>query len=201
MSGGFINGFEVSDFSGSLTALSGSPYATSYAVAVHPNSNFVYVSSWPGIPSGNGNIIGYTYDPTSGTLAAMSTPTFATSADPRTIAISPSGEYLYVGCYNSDNINAFSVSAATGFLTIMASYAISPSTGILTSLSIPTIPTSNGPWTIDIDPSGKYLYVGAFYAQNINGYSINSSTGFLTQLPDSPYNPGTDVRALEIIRR
>lgn len=86
------------------------------------------------------------------------------------------GKFLYVPNVNSNNVSAYSVNASTGALTAIAG---SP----FTADQSPALATA--------DPAGKFLFVinrGATAAPpRISAYSINASTGALTQNLLSPF--------------
>jgi 6-phosphogluconolactonase (cycloisomerase 2 family) len=65
-----VSGFRIKSVSGTLSALSGSPYSAGVApafVAISPTNKFLYVSN-----SGNSSISAYKIDPTSGDLGPAS---------------------------------------------------------------------------------------------------------------------------------
>ena len=87
------------------------------------------------------------------------------------------GKFLYVPNANSNNVSAYSVNASTGALVAVAG---SPFTA------------DQSPALASADPAGKFLYVinrGSTSAPpRISTYSINGTTGTLTQNLVSPFN-------------
>jgi len=85
------------------------------------------------------------------------------------------GKFLYVA---NGSINAFSINAATGALTSIASPPI----------------TSGGGLEVTIDPFGKFLY--SIDGSQISAFTIDSNTGVLTAVAGSPFAlPVTGVDA------
>jgi hypothetical protein len=109
------------------------------------------------------------------------------------LALDPMGPYLYT----TNNIDA---SVSTYTLT-------DPTTPVESQHLILTLPTTSSPFQLQVDPSGKFLYIvgqsittvaappadaGATAGGNvIHVLSINSSTGELTEVGTSPTSLGT----------
>jgi 6-phosphogluconolactonase len=92
--------------------------------------------------------------------------------------IHPSGKFLYVanpGQLEND-ISLFDI-ASNGSLT-----EITPRTPVGSSASQPAY--------LAMDPAGGYLYVANIGSDNISVFSIDSSSGALTQVPNSPFGIG-----------
>jgi DNA-binding beta-propeller fold protein YncE len=51
------------------------------------------------------------------------------------------------------------------------------------------------------DPTGSFLYVANKVDNNISGYSVNSMTGMLTPLSDSPFPAGSGPVGIVIVRK
>ena len=115
----------------------------------------------------------YTINP-DGTLAAITTGTFATGSGPKGIAISPNGNYLYV-TNDGGSISAYTITSGSGALA---------SNGTFTTVTNP----QGG---IAISPNGNYLYVTNVSSSGTNGlsaYAINS--GGSLSLSSSGYTTG-----------
>lgn len=76
-----------------------------------------------------------------GTLSPLSPVAVASSYQLLSIAVDPSGKYVYVSNTHSDNITQYSISID----------------GTLSPLSPPAIATRSMPYLIFIDPSDKYV--------------------------------------------
>jgi 6-phosphogluconolactonase (cycloisomerase 2 family) len=145
--------------------LPGSSTATAGAfVAIAPNGKFAYVANENGISV-------YSVDAATGMLTSAGSSVSAATNNPVTIAIDPSGQFLYAGNagyvnlgQGPQNISGFTISATTGGLTSITSTLLA---GILS------------PASMVVDPSGKFLLAS-------NGvYAIDRSTGGLTIVPGS----------------
>src|ERR1019366_2092547 len=61
------------------------------------------------------------------------------------------------------------------------------SDGTLSLSSTPTPDGGTGPDNVTIDSSGKYLFVTNSFSANVSVFSIDSGSGALTPVPDSPF--------------
>ena len=101
----------------------------------------------------------------SGALTAVAT--VATGGvSPFSLAIDPAGKYLYVANFNSNNVSAYSINAASGGMS---------------SLGLPVIAGTN-PRSITVDPTGAFVYVANSGSGNVSAYSINPASGVLANL-------------------
>jgi 6-phosphogluconolactonase len=100
--------------------------------------------------------------------------------DPQSIAVDPTGKFAYVA-------NTGCPSAFAGSVSM---YTINPTSGALASIATiqapcapPPSPGSCAPYSVAVDPSGKFAYVaneGGFAPTSISMYAINATTGALT---------------------
>jgi 6-phosphogluconolactonase (cycloisomerase 2 family) len=98
--------------------------------------------------------------------------------------VGPSGKFLYaVGNTTQFTTSIFAIDSASGALTPIAGSPF---------LS----PIQSDAFYIAIHPSGKFLYSGLPFANDIDAWSVNSSTGMLTLVPNSPFVPGTGISGL-----
>jgi len=87
----------------------------------------------------------------------------------RGIAVTPDNKYLYVTDRDSDNVQAFVITA--GVLSPVAGSPFAAGTAVGTAVT---------------DNTGKYLYVGNRDDNAVGAYSINASTGALTAITTYP---------------
>jgi 6-phosphogluconolactonase (cycloisomerase 2 family) len=110
-----VSGFKIDSIAGGLTEVPGSPFnsATSgvTSVAVDQAGGFVYATN--GFASDN-NVSGFRIDPLSGRLAPIPGSPFATSAGPRSVAITGSGKFAYVANQGTNNVSAFRIEQQGG---------------------------------------------------------------------------------------
>jgi 6-phosphogluconolactonase len=169
---GNLVGYKINPVTGDLAPLPGSPFASgglgTAGLAVAPGSRFLYVL--------DDNIAGFRIDPVSGRLTQLPGSTFAPEIEANSIAIDPTGNYLYA--------------TATAVNTIFA-FRINPTTGKLTTLPGSPFPTGgNNPSSVTVDPLGNFLYVTNEWSDDASGFTINPATGGLTPIPGSPFPIG-----------
>ncbi|HTP57735.1 MAG TPA: beta-propeller fold lactonase family protein, partial [Spirochaetia bacterium] len=96
-------------------------------------------------------------------LTIVNTPTPA-GAQPTSMAMDPTGHFLYVGDGLSGAVVAFGINQSTGALSSLGTFPA----GLVTSLSI--------------DPSGAYLYATNYSGSSISEFRINPASGMLTSI-------------------
>jgi 6-phosphogluconolactonase len=122
----FLNGiaaFTIDSGTGVLTAVAGSPFSPNlagefpilYSIALSPSGNFLYAQG-----SANGEIYGFTVDPSTGVLASMAGSPFnlhSFSPNMGNLVVDPSGSFLYVGVETGDSFFYMAIDPTTGALT------------------------------------------------------------------------------------
>jgi 6-phosphogluconolactonase (cycloisomerase 2 family) len=171
---GNVSGFSVGNGSGALTGVSGSPFASgalTMGIATDPAGARAYIanagSTITGFSIGGG-----------GTLGALSGSPYAAPASQSAyaIAVDSSGRFAYTANYNN---------AGTGGVS---EFSIDSGTGALTSLGAAT--AGLGSYAIATDPAGRFVYVANYTGVSVSGYTINASTGALTQIDADPVTAG-----------
>jgi 6-phosphogluconolactonase (cycloisomerase 2 family)/chitodextrinase len=152
-------------------------------VVIHPNGRFVYVMDGVadgactpagvspctpangGFPAaGNRVIVRYTFDPATGAL---------TYRDQHYVegfvsfAMDPQGRFVWGTSYLERRIYEFRIDQSTGALVF--------GTGTFIGMS-------NGAMWMGIDPNGNYAYVAHSGDRTIDSYTINQTTGHLTNI-------------------
>jgi 6-phosphogluconolactonase (cycloisomerase 2 family) len=115
------------EVSGSPFSLVGSPNGAGPLV-VDPYGNNVYV-----VGTLSNTVSGFKISPISGILAPLNPATVATGIGPRSIAIRGDDNWLFVTNYNAASVSQYSVTPATGALTVMS-----------------PITTDNSPWGVAV---------------------------------------------------
>ena len=115
-----------------------------------------------------GRIGVYTVDAVNGNLNAVAGSPFQTSYPLITLAVHPSGRFVYAGADDQPFLEGFSLTPSTGFLTRLPGFPIS-------SLA------DGSPF---FDSSGEFLYVVG--DSDISGYRVNQESGALQPLPGFP---------------
>jgi 6-phosphogluconolactonase len=137
------------------------------------SSHFVYAT----LPAAS-ELAVYREDPYSGELTTLSGTPYTVGDGAVSVVLHPSGKFLYVANpgQGEDDISLFDV-ASNGTLTEVA-----PRTPIGVNASQPDL--------LVMDPAGSFLYVANALSNNISVFSIDSSTGSLTQTAGSPFSIG-----------
>jgi len=167
--------------SGEVTTIGGLPYPIDHSgngITTDPGGKFVLVAS-TGTSTLFGAIDVFSLDSTTGTLTAVANSPFHSGVDPSDITVHPSGKFVYVANTADATISLFTLDGTSGALTEMANSPI-PSGGN---------GTINGPTGIVADASGKYVYV-CNASNDISVFNVNSQTGALTALANSPFATG-----------
>jgi len=158
---------------GSLNTLTNYTVGTSPRfILVHPAGRYLYTAN-----HGSANISALEITQTTGALTTLTNSPFGTSANPYSMAFDPQGRFLYVGHESAAvaAVSAYTVNTATGDLTQISGSPFAVAVG-------------STPVSVHVSPDGKHLYVGSSQS-TINGhaFSIDQSTGALTQIQGSPF--------------
>jgi 6-phosphogluconolactonase (cycloisomerase 2 family) len=124
-------------------------------------------------------------DSATGQLSEVNGSPFSQAPMPFVVLVHPSGKFVYTENINSSVIGGFTLNSISGFAV--------DATGALTPVPNSPVPTPVNASVVGfaIHPSGKFLYATTGLAANgILGWSVDPSTGALTALPGSPFQPG-----------
>jgi len=177
---GNISGFSINRTTGFLSPVPGSPFSagdTVSAVIVHPLNKFVFASRR------HGGVAVFRVA-ANGSLKQVPGSPFPTVTGANTLTLINNG-FLFVG---------EGIPKGSTFVTsYIDGYRINPATGALTAL--PNSPYSMGPVgacsviPTDMAAAGTFLYVADSYESAVSGYTLDSSTGILTEMQGSPFKP------------
>jgi 6-phosphogluconolactonase (cycloisomerase 2 family) len=181
-----VYAFTIETSTGTISPVPGSPFAAATTsspgyvqaatlMALDQTNKFLYVSTSKGIYA-------YTIDQSTGALALIAGSPFGASvAGSWTVAITPTNSYLYqLQSSSSASIYAYSVNQTSGVLTPVSGSPFSAGTcGSMVPAGTIGIP---GPDNMTIASAGKFMY------DNCGIYSIDESTGAITQV--SSQGPG-----------
>ena len=168
----FLNGLipvSIEPATGKLSKLGATvnPGAQLYAVSVDPAQRFVYTAE-----QGTKKINTYAIA-SDGTLPAQPTSSTTIAGRPTSLTLTAHGQFAYVASSDEDKgIYAFSVDATSGALT---------AAGDPVQLDL------SSPAYVAAEPSGHFLYVTQNGVFGIRGYSIDQTSGALSELETSPY--------------
>ncbi len=166
-----VAGFSIVASNGALAPLLQGPVSTNIfpqSVASDKGGYRLYVGDWA-----SGDVFPYFIDRSNGSLTPVPGAPFAVHRSVATVAVHPSGEFVYAAGNeqaSGDGIAVFQLQ----------------SDGSLKEIPGSPFPTQIGPQALTVDPSGNYLYV-ADYSSFIEAFQINHSTGALIESPGSPY--------------
>lgn len=97
-----------------------------------------------------------------------------------------------VVCANWLPHHAYAANADDNTISV---YSIDSMTGALTTVGAP-VATGLSPHSIAVSPDGQHVYVANEMSSNISAYAVNATSGDLTPIAGSPFQAGTDPRAL-----
>lgn len=131
----------------------------------------------------NGGERVFTFDTTSGTLTYSQALTFSNSTtSANALAVNSTGSYLYVARSGTNGgVGVYSIGAG----------------GALNSIAGSPFAAGNRPFSIVLDKTGKYLYVGNRTDSTISAYTIGTGSA-LTAITDSPFSSGQQVISLGV---
>ncbi len=172
--------YTINAASGALTLVSGSPFPApggAEGVVVDPTGKFVYAGA-----DGGSGVSAYTINATSGALTPVPGSPFAGDPGSSFWAMAATSKFLYVVDDNGGTVFAYTINATSGALTPVAGSPFGTPLGCGQSVAV--------------DPSGKFAYVinsGCGLEPGLFAYSINPTSGALTQVAGSPYSGSNGV--------
>jgi 6-phosphogluconolactonase len=189
-----VDGYSINSSSGALTAIASSPFSLGgRPPGAGGLSAFVEGGTYLYATDVNaGKVAGFLYDSTSGMLTPVPGSPFPAGDSPvQAVQAAPqagSPQFLYVS-NNNDPVGGISA------------YAINQQNGALSPIPGSPVPTGApgsypGPSAMVVSYGSNFLYVALSGSANANNqiaaFSIDSTTGRLTALPQSPFTTGND---------
>ena len=192
-----VSAYSIDGSTGALTPVAGSPFPAGtnpISVTVDPTGQFAYVANcgftcFTG-GGGMGNVSGYTIDGTTGALVPVLGSPFPAGTNPRSVAVDPTGQFAYVA-----NFGSFE------FEGDVSAYTINGTTGALTRVAGSPFPAGMDPISVTVDPTGQFTYVASYNfgaPGNVSAYTINGTTGALTEVAGSPFPAGTSPGSVTV---
>lgn len=179
-----IYGYSIDPTAGKLTAIAGSPFpfpgtippnrGNGGPLAIDPAGKFVFYSD------AFGSITSFVINSSTGALSPTAAPIVHDCPQPIHLQVAPSGKFLYatnLADPSGPEFCVYSIDSASGSLTAVAGSSF-------------TFETNSGPWDMVMSTSGTFFYSSLSNAQQVAGFSVNTTTGSLTQLASSPYPAG-----------
>lgn len=180
---GTISAFAINAATGAPTQIPGGPLAAGANIAllsVHPNGKFIYARRGPPTQDTANGVAVFAINDTTGALSEIAGSPFDVSANPLALAFDPTGRSMYAGHLLVQGTPEFNVRA----------YWVNPDTGALTTIAGSPFASPAFPSSLDVDSSGKYLYVANTQSNQLTAYGIDNGDGSLSQLASSPLNVG-----------
>ena len=182
-----ISGYALNGSTGALTPLVGSPFPAAtnvYALTMHPSGTFLYAAN-----GASNSVTGYAINSATGALTAVSGSPFASGSDADSVALDPAGKFLYVGNYLDGTISAYTINSSTGALTGVAGSPFGTGAGA----------GNKSTYSVDVDPSGAFLYATNGVQGNVSAFTINSVSGALAPVGGGPFPAGSEPNAVVTI--
>jgi 6-phosphogluconolactonase (cycloisomerase 2 family) len=174
-SGNTLASIAVNDTTGEITTVGSTATDTSPAgLAVDPTGRYAFVGG--GTPA---TMRVYALDQSSGVASPLPANTISIPFAPNTMAMHPSGSFMYAG------------SGSTTFL----GFRVNSATGAVSLLSSPSF--SGNAYAVAVDPSGLFGYRTNDAASNVSAFGIDS-TGMPTAVAGSPFATGGTPRLVDI---
>jgi 6-phosphogluconolactonase (cycloisomerase 2 family) len=168
-----VSAYAIDTATGALTEVAGSPFAAGVgptAIAVDPSGRFAYVTNG-GSFDFTDTISAFTIDATTGALTSAG-PAQASRSGPRSVAVDPSGRFVYTANGGSRTTTSNDVSA----------YTLNATTGALSAVAGSPFAAGTNPSSVTVDPTGRFAYVSNQASQDIRAYTIDTATGTLASI-------------------
>jgi 6-phosphogluconolactonase (cycloisomerase 2 family) len=173
---------------GMLTPIGSIPPVTGGAsvMAASPGANLLY-----SVDSANSNVDAFTVSSAGQTLQETTGSPYPVPFNPQSLTMGPSGNFLYVVNENHAYQTNYAASQYTGDVS---AFAINPGTGALVQVPGSPFAAGTNPVSVVVDPTGSFVYTTSTmytsgysgFAQ-VEGFSIDPSSGSLTPLPGIPW--------------
>ena len=144
------------------------------SIAVDPTGKFAYVANQGCSNSDFGNVSTYSIDATTGVLTSTGPPEPSNDEGGHSVTVDPFGKFAYVASWGEGDtpgsLSAYTLNVTTGALTF---------TGTING----ACPGLCAPWSVAVDPSGKFAYVaneGGPAPTTVSMFTIDATTGALT---------------------
>jgi 6-phosphogluconolactonase (cycloisomerase 2 family) len=183
-----VSGYLINNSTGALTALPGSPFGAGtgpdgVSILDIGGTYFAYVANY-----GSDNVSAYAISAKTGALTQVAGSPFAAGTGPFGLAgivVNDGNTYLYAANEGSDNVSAYTVNSSSGALTAVTGSPFATGSGPI------------GVSCVQKGREGPYLYATNSGSNNVSGYSIDASSGALTQVKGSPFSAATEPYGID----
>jgi 6-phosphogluconolactonase (cycloisomerase 2 family) len=175
----------------SMIGTYGSGLGPTYVDGMDPSGEFIYLAQPNSLNVHQ--VYGFAFNSGTGSLTPISGSPFPSDPVPvpSQFAFDPGGKYLYLV---SSNFGFQPSTPASQYAGIVSAFAIDSASGALTEVAGSPFAAGSNPYSIVIDPTGRFAFVASttYSAANIGqatilAYSVNPATGALTPLSGSPW--------------
>jgi len=174
-----VAAFSINAATGALTLVSGSPFSVASDAAsltIAPSGKFAYIAGG----DGTSVVSAFNINAATGALTPVTGSPFAAGINPSSVTVDPTGTLLYVTNQGSNEVWAYAINAASGALTLLKTVRTQGQPGSM-ALSTGTTPVTYTP---------RFAYVANYSDNDVSAYTINATTGALTQITGSPFPAG-----------
>ncbi len=178
--GASVAGFAINSTTGALTSIGAAFTAptNTYALVLNSAGTFLYAASYTGR-----EVYLYSINQTNGVLTYIqSFNTTPVSGHTGALFIDSTGNFMYTGnTFSPGLIDAFAINQTTGYLTLLGApgpYSF-----------------GNNAIAVTVDPFSKFVYGGYYSSTHISAFTMNTTTGALTQIAGSPFAKGGTANA------
>jgi 6-phosphogluconolactonase (cycloisomerase 2 family) len=180
-----ISAYRVDTSTGVLTPLAGSPFPSGdnpqgMTLSTTGSLLLAFVSN-----AGSSTVSSYIVNASTGVLTPASAVGFNTGANPRTLTLEPFERFAFVANTGSSSVSVYLVNTANGILTEVPGSPFSVFPGIQPQQAT----------VVTVSSTKQFVYLANAQSGNVSGFSLNTNSGFLTQVPGSPFTVGSTLQS------
>ena len=196
-----IGVYRLDSGTGMLAQVPGSPFRSvgrsPFFITFHPSGRYVYVAT------NFDGVLAFNFDPDSGALSPIDGMPYPSGKRTRSLAVDPSGHFLYAANSYSNTISAYAIDPATGKLTELDGSPfpagdIAPVDSELALLLKYPVSAGGVPYYVAAHPSGRFLYVTNWLSSSLSAFRIDPGSGTLSLLDGFPRITGINPYAVSI---
>jgi len=192
--------YRIDHRNGALIPVSGSPFdvngAAPFNITFHPSGRFFYIAlRFSGVGA-------YAFDPMNGAVSILPNSPYPAQERTRTVALTPSGHFLYALNSYVSTISAFKVDAQTGALSPLSGFPIP--VGKVGEHDYQylsqDVPATAGavPYHMLIEAQGQFVLVANLAGGTISVFRIHSDSGQLKEVKGSPFFAGFNPHSIAL---
>lgn len=183
--------YTIDQATGALTEVANSRVAIGTALGgmtLERNGRYLYLFN----PT-PGTISAFAIDASTGVLTALTGSPFSAGANAAFAAMHPNGRFIYVK-------HSVPTQTSASGLTV---FAIDASSGALSEIAGSPFDTGANPIATSFDSTGRYLFAGHLLVSgapefNVRAYTVDATTGALSDIAGSPFATGSYPSAVAV---